>query len=310
MTEAADNPAPIGTAGLTSSAGALIRAAREQRGLHIAALAAAIKVPQRKLEALEADRYDELLDMTFTRALAQTVCRSLKIDAQPVLDLLPQAPGTAPKLQHVSNGLNAPFRDKSGGDDGMDWSWLRRPVFWGTLLVLAAAAAVAFMPERFFGVLRGAGAGAAAPTAAAPAIAAPAAEPAIAAPAPAVAPALPAASAVAASPATDSGVTALGAPSTVEAQAPTVAPPGAVKPAAGALLAVKVASESWVEVQDAKGQTLLSRKVAAGESLGLEGEVPLRVTIGNAAGTQLTFRGQLVDLSSNTVANVARLQLN
>jgi cytoskeleton protein RodZ len=83
-----------------------------------------------------------------------------------------------------------------------------------------------------------------------------------------------------------------------------------VKPAAGALLAVKVASESWVEVQDAKGQTLLSRKVAAGESLGLDGEVPLRLTIGNAAGTQITFRGQPVDLSSNTVANVARLQLN
>jgi cytoskeleton protein RodZ len=296
MTEAADNPAPIGTASLTGTAGALIRAAREQRGLHIAALAAAIKVPQRKLEALEADRYDELLDMTFTRALAQAVCRSLKIDAQPVLDLLPQAPGAAPKLQHVSNGLNAPFRDKSGGDEGMDWSWLRRPVFWGTLLVLAAAAAAAFMPDRFFSVLRGAGAGGAGP--------------AVVAPAPAVASPPPAASSLAVPPATDSGVTALGAPSTVETQAPPAVAVSPVKPAAGALLAVKVASESWVEVQDAKGQTLLSRKVAAGESLGLDGEVPLRLTIGNAAGTQITFRGQPVDLSSNTVANVARLQLN
>jgi cytoskeleton protein RodZ len=290
MTEGADNAVPIGTAGLARSAGALIRAAREQRGLHIAALAASIKVPQRKLEALENDRYDELLDMTFARALAQTVCRSLKIDAQPVLDLLPQAPGTAPKLQHVSNGLNAPFRDKSSGDDGTDWSWLRRPVFWGTLLVLAAAAAVAFMPERFFGALRGAGA--AAPSSTAPAVA-------------------PAAPAVAAPPATDgTATTSLGAPESVEASpsAPVVA--GALKPVGSALLAVKVSSESWVEVQDAKGQTLLSRKVAAGESLGLDGDVPLRLTIGNAAATQVMFRGRPVDLSSNTVANVARLQLN
>jgi cytoskeleton protein RodZ len=302
MTEAADNPAPIGTAGLAGSAGALIRAAREQRGLHIAALAAAIKVPQRKLEALENDRYDELLDMTFTRALAQTVCRSLKIDAQPVLDLLPQVPGAAPKLQHVSNGLNAPFREKPGSDDGMDWSWLRRPVFWGTLLVLAAAAAVAFMPERFLSLWRGAGAAANAPAA-----------PTAAAPAPAVVVA-PVAPPVAVPPATENGTaatpTALGAPSTVEAPASAVAPLSALKPVGSALLAVKVASESWVEVQDAKGQTLLSRKVAAGEALGLDGEVPLRLTIGNASATQVTFRGQPVDLSSNTVANVARLQLN
>jgi cytoskeleton protein RodZ len=299
MTDDIEDAEPIGTSRQTASAGALIRAAREQRGLHIAALAAAIKVPQRKLEALESDRYDELLDMTFTRALAQTVCRSLKIDAQPVLDLLPQAPGTAPKLQHVSNGLNAPFREKPGVDDGMDWSWLRRPVFWGTLLVLAAAAAVAFMPERFFGALRSFGAKAPASTtttAAAPAAAV-------------VAP--PAATAVALPPASDANPTiALGAPATVEAPASAAAVAGAAKPAAGALLAVKVSSESWVEVQDAKGQTLLSRKVAAGESLGLDGDVPLRLTIGNAAATQITFRGQPVDLSSNTVANVARLQLN
>mgnify|MGYP006367194383 CR=1 FL=1 len=123
-----------------ATAGAMLRSAREKRGLHIAALAASIKVPQRKLEALESDRYEELLDLTFTRALAQTICRTLKIDAQPVLDRLPQVPGAAPKLQHVSNGLNAPFRERPGRDEPADWSWLGRPVVWGTLLVLIAAA--------------------------------------------------------------------------------------------------------------------------------------------------------------------------
>ena len=74
-----------------ASPGALLRAAREKQGLHIAALAAAIKVAPRKLDALENDRWHELPDATFTRALAQTVCRTLKIDARPVLDLLPAA---------------------------------------------------------------------------------------------------------------------------------------------------------------------------------------------------------------------------
>ena len=55
------------------SAGALLKAARERQGLHIAALAAAIKVTPRKLDALENDRWGELPDATFTRALAQSV---------------------------------------------------------------------------------------------------------------------------------------------------------------------------------------------------------------------------------------------
>jgi Domain of unknown function (DUF4115) len=108
--------------------------------------------------------------------------------------------------------------------------------------------------------------------------------------------------------ATGAAATSLGAPAAIEA--PAAPAPAALKPAGSALLAVKVSGESWVEVQDARGQTLLSRKVAAGESLGLDGEVPLRLTIGNATATQITFRGQPVDLSANTVANVARLQLN
>src|SRR5687768_11256537 len=98
-----------------TTAGALLRAAREKQGLHIAALAAAIKVSPRKLDALENDRWSELPDATFTRALAQTVCRTLKIDAKPVLDLLPAVGGAA--LEHASVGLNTPFRERPGRDE-------------------------------------------------------------------------------------------------------------------------------------------------------------------------------------------------
>jgi cytoskeleton protein RodZ len=102
--------------------------------------------------------------------------------------------------------------------------------------------------------------------------------------------------------------TSLGVPAAVET--PAAAAATAAVPAGAGLLGVKATGETWVEVQDARGQTLLSRKVAAGESLGLNGDVPLRVTIGNATNTQLTFRGRLVDLKANTEGNVARLQLN
>ena len=105
-------PANAPTAAATPSAGRLLREARERQGLHIAALAASIKVTPKKLELLEADRFDALPDTTFTRALAQTVCRALKIDSAPVLALLP--PPLHHRLDHVSQGLNAPFRERPG----------------------------------------------------------------------------------------------------------------------------------------------------------------------------------------------------
>ncbi len=72
------------------TAGALLRSAREASGLHIAALAVSMKVPVKKLEALEADRYEALPDAVFVRALASGVCRALKVDPEPILAKLTQ----------------------------------------------------------------------------------------------------------------------------------------------------------------------------------------------------------------------------
>lgn len=282
MTEEGSSAAPIGVAGLGPSAGAMLRAGREQRGVHIAALAAAIKVPQRKLEALEADRYDELPDLTFTRALAQSVCRHLKIELQPVLDRLPQTVAAPQKLVHVGSGLATPFRERPGREAPADWSWLARPVVWGTLLVLLAAVVLALVPGRWLDV--GTRTRVPAAPASAPRTVEPAASPVVVTP--------PLAPTVAA-------VTTEEAPA---APAPSNA--------ASAALSLKASAETWVEVQGAGGQVLLQRKVAPGEALTLESaDLPLRLTIGNAAATQLSFRGQPVDLSANTLGNVARLQL-
>ena len=301
MSEAGDTAAAIGVASMDGlSAGAMLRAAREKRGLHIAALAASIKVSPRKLEALEADRYAELPDLTFTRALAQTVCRALKVDAEPVLAKMPRA-GDMPKLAHVGGGLNAPFRGPPGSRDPSEFTLHRKPVFWATLLVLIGALALALLPERWMPWRLGARAPS---TVRMPALAASAVQPpaasVTAAPAPTVAvePA-----------AIDGGAAAASAPliETVHsAPPPSMAGPAA---ATAGMLAVRTSAESWVDVQDARGQTLLSRTVQPGETVGLDGVLPLRLTIGNASVTQVTFRGQAVDLASSTRDNIARLQL-
>jgi len=143
MSEVADATAP--------SAGRLLREARERQGLHIAALAASIKVAPKKLELLEADRFDALPDVTFTRALAQTVCRALKIDSGAVLLLLPPPEGH--RLEQVGEGLNAPFRERPGVGAQREAAGSGfGAVFWVTVLILAASAGLYFLPSGWFSV--------------------------------------------------------------------------------------------------------------------------------------------------------------
>ncbi len=318
MSEPRDT-APIGLAGLEAaapadgSAGAMLRQARERRGLHIAALAASIKVAPRKLEALEADRYGELPDLTFTRALAQTVCRALKIDAEPVLAKLPQA-GDLPRLSRLGEGINARYRESSTRHESGGPSLLRKPVFWATALVLLAALVLALLPERWVPWRTSA------QNAVRLANGAPSGPGAVATPASSEAGnavgamALPAAVGTAASAVAAAASALIDSVQALppEALSGPVAGPIAPSPVAGSsgdALQVKASAASWVEVQDARGTVLLSRSVQPGESLVVEGALPLRLTIGNAAGTQLSFRGVAVDLGPNTRDNVARLQL-
>jgi cytoskeleton protein RodZ len=267
------------------SAGALLREARIAQGMHIAAMSAAIKVAQRKLELLEADRYDELPDATFTRALAQTMCRVLKIDAEPVLSRLPQPRPVG--LEHVATGLNQPFRERPGHHEQRDWSVLASPLVWGTALLLVAALAVFLLPAGWL----------TRETSCVPAPSQPAVQPAAQPAAPPVAE-TPVSQPVAAAPAMPVAEP-VSAPAAATASAPV---------AAAAPLQVRASAASWLQVTDARGKVLIARIVQPGESVELDGATPLRVRVGNAAGAKLTFRGQPVNLSA-TRDNTANVEL-
>ena len=274
----------------TLSAGALLRQARMAQGLHIAALAAAIKVSPRKLELLETDRVAELPDAAFARALALRVCRQLKIDAEPVMERLPHPPG--PRLEHVSQGLGAPFQDRPGREPPADKSFLTEPVVWGPALIIAAAVALYLMPQRLLAPLIKQTPAASAPSST---------------PAPAIAASSPTALAPAASASADGSTPA---PTVVETvhSAPVATAQIDSAPVAGVLV-VRTNGESWVEVLDASGQALLSRVLMPGETVGVDGALPLRVRVGNVAATQLSLRGRPVDLSTAARDNIARLEL-
>lgn len=282
-------PEPRG-AGSTLSAGTLLREARKAQGLHLAAIAASIKVAPAKLEALENDRLDQLTDATFTRALAQAMCRVLKIDPQPVLARLPQ--GTGHRLERLEGGLNQPFRARGGHVEPRDWSALRSPALWGPALLVLGAALLLFVP---FDVLR--------PRHASTpeADVAPSSQPA------AASGVAPVASAVAAAPVAASAA----APAAEEAELAASAPSAGVAaaPTAASLLVLRASEPSWVEVRDANGQVLISRTLQPGEHAGLDGAPPLKVRIGNAKGTMVEFRGETIDPAKTTRDNIARLEL-
>lgn len=285
-----------GLTGLTT-AGAMLRKARQARGLHIAALATSIKVAPRKLELLEADRYDELLDLTFARALAQTVCKSLRIDPAPVLALLPKVAGKG--LDYAESSINEPFLRRPGRasrparSDGKSWHQVFDLRWLLPALLVLAAAAVYLVPGDWRWV---------------PNMSSPSASNGSAA--------LPATST---SPAQTETVLEA-APVSVELLPPAdtasvplvvLAPPESASAAAVAvaLLELRVAQNAWVEVQDANSKPLISRLVQAGETVNLDGIAPLRLKVGNASNTTVRFRGELVDLTSFTRDNVARIEL-
>ena len=298
------------------SAGALLRRAREHKGTSVAALATALKVAPAKLDALEADRLDALPDLAFARALAQSVCRQLQLDPAPVLAALPRLPGQQ-RLEQVAQGLNTPFLERPGRFPPDEWARLAAsPLVWAALLVLIAAAAVYFMPIGW--------------TAFAPSVARLARPAASASVVESVAlagrSALPASDGVAttltetvysvpldsvalpASGAAPAATAAAASTTTTTVTTTTSALPN-LSGANGTSLQIRTSAESWVEVSDAQGRALLSRIVLPGESVGLDGALPLQVRIGNVAGTEVVFRGQPFALAAHTRDNIARFEL-
>ena len=322
---AADTPGQ----GMSVTAGALLRDAREAAGLHIAALAVALKVPVAKLEALEADNFSALPDMVFVRALASSVCRTLKIDPQAVLALLPQ--GEGPRLSAGDVGLNAPVKGFAGRSSAAPFKGAgSRSFVWAVGLLLIGAALMMFLPRGLDADLSAllkqpetttkipmptgnvaqeisvaVGAEQRVPSAA---------------PAPAPAPAPAAAAAAAGAAAAGVGVELPAGESikpagiashpivlpSVEASAPSSAP---AADAPSGVLAFKARSESWIQVRDAAGALVLQRNLAPNELVSVSGVLPLAVVIGRADATEVFVRGKPYDIGPVSRENVARFEV-
>lgn len=305
-----------------ATAGVLLRQAREAARMQLPVMAATLKVPQHKLQALEADDYEAFPDHVFMRALAMGMCRTLHIDAESVLAKLPRT--EIKSLAKTGPGINETVKVRSSFkvtgtplDSGNSSS---RKIAAGVLILLAAAAAVYFVP--FQQMVDGAdGAGAPAPAQAqsgqTAAVSAAAAEPLAqneggaqgSSATPAASVTEPVSVAAAASMPGDGAAASAPAPAATAQTAAPAAEASTPATGAGGLLVLKVnTGQSWVKVKDAAGKVVLEKTLSKDESATAEGQLPLSVIVGNAKGTQVTVRGEPFDISS-TRDNVARFEV-
>lgn len=304
------------------TAGTLLRQAREEAGMHVATLAAILKVPVRKLEALEEDRYDLLSDAVFVRGLASSVCRTLKIDPQPVLERLPHT--AQPRLVPDHEGLNEPFRAPSDGPGPGLFDQVSKPVLLTVAVLLLGALVLVFQPMLQSGyqavadanrspdpVMPPPGAAPAGPGTSVVVESVPAAPGAPAQPAPGAAPVTSAAAPVPAAPATPApGASAAAPAATAVAPVPAPALPAASGPInARGIVVFRTRAQSWIQVTDATGTTVFRKLMEPGESAGAGGALPLSVTVGSVEATEVQVRGKPYNLAPVSKDNVARFEV-
>ena len=299
------------------SAGALLRQARQAQGVALGDLAATLKVPVEKLQALEDEDWQRLPDVVFLRALAQTICRTLHLEAAPVLALLPQQKVTALAPQ---GGLNAPMRERGvpsilatntkhspwpwvvlllivlggGGYLGVQWmapEWVRGvsttvpapsdPVGDSPLFSPAG-------PEESDGGNMGDGAQAGeVPAVQAAALMQPAlqeeegAQPGFAAPAPAP----------------------------VAQAEPAAAPAAPAAASVSPVLRITAKGATWVQVLDAQQRLLIEKILQDGEVFSTSAPKPLTVAVGKADLATVEVNGAPFDLQAVARSNVARFEV-
>ena len=288
-----------------TSGGTMLRNAREASGMQLGVLASTLKVPVKKLETLEADRFDLLPDMVFVRALTTSVCRALKIDSSPILASLPHA--IAPSLKTDEAGINTPFRSAGTGSLLSFVNQLSKPFLFSVLALLIGVVILIFLPQKLPNVVGDVHKSEKSNW---------------------TFPAL-----LAASPSTttenhvanepirsvQSASLLQASPVVIVASSPAsttsnllIAGVDVNSSATGSLadaIVFKARDTSWVEVIDAKGTVQLRRTMAQGEVITVTGVMPLSAIVGRASNMDVQVRGQPFDLSQLAKDNVARFEV-
>jgi cytoskeleton protein RodZ len=278
------------------SLGVMLREAREQLGLSVADVAAQTKFAPRQIEALEADDFENLPETAFLRGFVRSYAKILNLDAQILLDALPQA--KAPTAELTPASVDVPFP--------VDYSAQKNLVMLGAALLMAVIV-LGFAVWHFTAPLK------------------PAKVVKVEAPV-----SLPAEKQVIPAPPVSHETKVPDEPKRrepakekkpshrAEQAATEQSRSGSAVSATHHTGTMKTASihlvfdeESWTEITDGDGNMLSSQINPPGSELNLKGYLPLSLVIGRAAATHLYQDGKPVDLApyTNSSSEVARITL-
>jgi cytoskeleton protein RodZ len=282
--------------------GAFLRARRTELGLTYADVANVVKLPPRRIQALEDERWDELPDGPYLRGFLRNVARALDLNAAALMErvdeslmrsrnpesilVVPQGAthGTLPRR-------SGPVDDRRGG----------RKLIFGAFAFALIAALIAWSGTESFdralttgrGLIQSSSTSVETPIQ------------------PNVVVATPGVAASKDSLDASSSTIVNGTPTSVGTTAsPAQSISATTEAVAAHALAFHFNEESWVEVRSADGRVLMQRLNAAGSDQQVDGEAPYALIVGNAKGVALRFRGQPVDLGPYTRDQVARLTLS
>lgn len=289
--------------------GQVLARARMAQGLSLEDVADQLKFGARQLEALEQERFDKLPGSTFARGMVRGYARLLKLDAEP---LLAQLEGRFEIPD--ANQLLARYRQPVPFSDQSRRSNVAYAVLSIVVLVVVAAVAFGWQQDRnsaarlpFVPAARapdqpvGPSVASTAPTSApTPQAAAPGM-------AEASAPAVP--RRPAAVPAKPLAETAPMAPAESAARPAKDAAPKAPAETTGPRVVFRFEEQSWVEVRDGSGRTLMAQLNPAGSVRVVRGEPPFSLVIGNAQHVQVVYGNKIVDLTPRTRGEVAHVTL-
>lgn len=274
--------------------GDLLRERRVALGLTQADVANMVKLPPRRIEAMECERWGELPDGPYLRGFLRNVARALDLDPAELVARVDAAhAGPSASVLVAPGATNIALPRRSGPAD--DRHGGRRLVFGAFAFALVAAVIAWSGTASFDRVVESARA----------------LIDATGSDATKVASATPPGDVVPASATVGRPLDAAQPSESPASPAPTsLAAVAASTTVAEQALRFHFNDNSWVEVRSSDGKVLLKQLNAAGSEQAVEGEPPFALVVGNAKGVELRFRGQPVDLTPYIRDSVARLTLS
>jgi len=272
------------------SPGYAISQIRQARNMTTAEVAQHLKFSVKQIEALEADDYGKLHGSTLVRGMIRSYAKLLQLDVAPLL--------AAHSRRQIPAEVTVDLRSKRiPFPDGVRRSTRTYALL--TVVILIAVAGIAYewrmaptepakpvfiSPAKLTGEL---GPGGSVDVTAKPAMP------------------------VVASPLSPEGILSGQPYNGLEPEVAVTSVRLAKTPPLGTLrrIDLEFGKDSWVEIKQGDGRTLLSQLNAAGTKQTLEGKPPFSLVIGNAPTVRLRYNDESVDLRPHFKVDVARLTL-